>query len=85
MKTFLKQHFSITSSRKVWKLDTDTPVAIEGVIDEQYTREMITFQTASPGLQAGNEYKITMSFNSSINDELRGFYKSSYESKEEVK
>lgn len=52
-------------------------MALVGYFDEQSTREIITIQTASM-LGVGKRYKITMSFISTLNEDLRGFYRSSY-------
>ena len=52
-------------------------VNIVNYVDEQTTREIITFQTSSP-LTAGRQYKISMKFISILNNDLRGFYRSSY-------
>lgn len=48
------------------------------LVDEQATREMITIQTGTQ-LEEGKRYKISMKFNSLINEEKRGFFRSSYE------
>ena len=45
--------------------------------DEQSTREIVTIRTAGR-LMAGKRYKISIDFVSNLNDELRGFYRSSY-------
>ncbi|KAI9561562.1 hypothetical protein GHT06_012521 [Daphnia sinensis] len=61
----------------VLDLTTNSPLAIVDFVDEQVTREIVTIKTATP-LTAGNRYKISMDFTSILNDELRGFYRSSY-------
>lgn len=58
-------------------LTTNSPLAIVGFVDEQDTREIVTIKTAGQ-LIAGRRYKISMDFTSILNDELRGFYRSSY-------
>ncbi len=58
-------------------METNSPIALVNFIDEQSTREIITIQTAVE-LMEGKQYKISMSFLSTLNDELRGFYRSSY-------
>ncbi|KAK4001974.1 hypothetical protein OUZ56_003836 [Daphnia magna] len=58
-------------------MQTNSPLAVVDYFDEQSTREIITIQTASM-LGAGKRYKISMSFKSTLNDDLRGFYRSSY-------
>ena len=56
---------------------TNLPLFIDNFIDEQDTRETITIQVAQP-LRPDRQYKVSMSFVSFLNDELRGFYRSSY-------
>ena len=46
--------------------------------DEQDAREIVTI-ILTEELKAGTVYKISMDFISKLNDELRGFYRSSYE------
>lgn len=58
-------------------LATNSPLAITNFVDEQTTREIVTIKTAAQ-LTAGNRYKISMDFTSILNDEMRGFYRSSY-------
>ena len=59
--------------------ETNNPIAVSGLVDNQTTVEMITIQTVGQ-LMAGKSYKISMSFTSFLNDDpLRGFYRSSYE------
>ena len=49
-------------------------------IDEQKTREMITIKLSPHGLMmAGRQYKISIGFVSILNEDLAGFYRSSYE------
>lgn len=52
-------------------------IAIAKYVDEQVTREIVTFQTESQ-LVEGKQYKIKMSFTATMNNELLGFYRSSY-------
>ena len=58
-------------------VESNSPVAVVNFVDEQVTREIVTIQTAVE-LVAGQQYKISMSFLSTLNNELRGFYRSSY-------
>lgn len=53
-------------------------IKVTKLIDDQATREIITIQTANQ-LEEGKSYKISMRFISLINDEKRGFFRSSYE------
>ena len=62
---------------KVIDTFTGNPIALINFIDEQSTREIITFQTGSP-LIAGRQYKISIKFIAYLNPDLRGFYRSSY-------
>ncbi|EFX67144.1 hypothetical protein DAPPUDRAFT_203795 [Daphnia pulex] len=57
--------------------NNNNPLAMVDFIDEQSTREIVTIRTAEK-LMAGKRYKISMDFVSILNDELRGFYRSSY-------
>lgn len=52
---------------------------IYGLIDEQDTKEMITIQLGPGSVKTGNKYRISMDFISMLNDNLAGFYRSSYE------
>lgn len=52
-------------------------MAVVLVVNEQVSRELITIQTAAK-LVAGKQYRVAMKFISILNDELRGFYRSSY-------
>lgn len=45
--------------------------------DEQLTREIYTVEVPNY-LVEGVEYKLSMKFTSIMNDDLRGFYRSSY-------
>lgn len=63
---------------KVRNMNTRSLVDVRDYIDEQSSREMITIQTVTE-LNSGNRYKISMNFTSLINEEPRGFYRSSYE------
>lgn len=56
---------------------TNLPLFLDDFIDEQDTRETITIQVAQP-LRPSRDYKVSMKFISFLNDELRGFYRSSY-------
>ena len=58
-------------------VESNSPVAVVNFNDEQATREIVTIQTAVE-LVAGQKYKISMNFLSTLNGELRGFYRSSY-------
>jgi aminopeptidase N len=58
-------------------LSNNNPLTMVDFIDEQSTREIVTIRTAEK-LMAGKRYKISMDFVSILNDELRGFYRSSY-------
>ena len=54
-------------------------LVVTNLIDEQKTSsETITIQVGPPGLLAGKQYKLSMSFVSILNDELRGLYRSTY-------
>ena len=57
--------------------ETNNPIAVSGFVDNQTTVEMITIQTVGK-LMAGKSYTVSMSFISFLNDQLRGFYRSSY-------
>lgn len=59
-------------------IEEGSPIAVTNFIDEQMTHETITIQTAV-SLMAGKKYKISMNFVSYLNEELRGFYRSSYD------
>jgi len=50
---------------------------LSGFVDNQTSVEMITIQTVEQ-LMAGKSYIVSMSFTSFLNDQLRGFYRSSY-------
>jgi hypothetical protein len=50
---------------------------VDSLYDEQTSREIITIPVSQP-LTVGKQYKITMQFVASLNDALRGFYRSSY-------
>jgi aminopeptidase N len=56
---------------------TNLPLFLDDFIDEQDIRETITIQVAQP-LRPNRDYKVSMKFISFLNDELRGFYRSSY-------
>lgn len=59
-------------------MESNSPIGLVRLVDEQKTpREVVTIQTAGK-LTAGKHYKISMDFVSILNDELRGFYRSSY-------
>ena len=58
-------------------MGTNLPLFLDNVFDEQDTRETITIQVAQP-LRPNRDYKVSMKFISFLNDELRGFYRSSY-------
>lgn len=57
--------------------ETGNPIALIGFVDNQDTVEMITIQTAMQ-LEAGKSYNVSISFTSFLNDQLHGFYRSSY-------
>ena len=59
------------------KVDINSSVEVVNFVDEQATREIVTIQTAIE-LVVGQQYKISMSFVSTLNSDLRGFYRSSY-------
>lgn len=59
-------------------MGASSPMAVSGFVDDQKTHETITIQTAVM-LKAGQKYKVSMKFVSYLNEELRGFYRSSYE------
>ena len=63
---------------QVLDLGAGSPIAVNGFVDDQKTHETITIQTVTM-LKAGQKYKISMNFVSYLNEELRGFYRSSYE------
>lgn len=52
-------------------------MAVVGYIDEQITREIITIQTAAE-LLPGERFVISIKFTAVLNDQLHGFYRSSY-------
>ena len=58
-------------------MDINSSVEVVNFVDEQATREIVTIQTAIE-LVVGQQYKISMSFVSTLNSDLRGFYRSSY-------
>ena len=58
-------------------VDINSSVEVVNFVDEQATREIVTIQTAIE-LVVGQQYKISMSFVSTLNSDLRGFYRSSY-------
>ena len=58
-------------------MESNSPMAVVNFFDEQLSREIVTIQTAVQ-LVVGKRYKISMNFISTLNDELRGFYRSSY-------
>lgn len=58
--------------------EKNTPFVIDNLIDQQTEREIITINLKTP-LTVGKTYKISMKFVSILNDELRGFYRSTYE------
>ena len=60
-------------------MDLDYFTVIRAKWDEQETREMYTVQVSPPDMEVGGIYEIFMSFTSMLNDELRGFYRSSYD------
>ena len=64
---------------QVKNVDLDYYPVITGRWDEQETREMYTVQVSPPDMDVGGIYEIFMSFTSMLNDELRGFYRSSYD------
>ena len=51
---------------------------VANLTDQNNINETITIQVGSPGLLAGKQYKLSISFVSILNDELRGLYRSSY-------
>ncbi len=67
----------MVSKLQVLDLTNNDVLTLNGFYDEQTTREMFTIQTASTFI-AGKRYKISMNFISVLNNELRGFYRSSY-------
>ena len=48
------------------------------LVDQNNISETITIQVGRPGLLAGKQYNLSISFVSILNDELRGLYRSSY-------
>ena len=58
-------------------VEINSSVEVMNFVDEQATREIVTIQTAIE-LVVGQQYKISMSFVSTLNSDLRGFYRSSY-------
>ena len=58
-------------------VEINSSVEVVNFVDEQATREIVTIQTAIE-LVVGQQYKISMSFVSTLNSDLRGFYRSSY-------
>lgn len=70
---------------QVLDLNTNSPVAVVDLTDEQKDYQKITIKTAAT-LQSGNQYKISMNFISNLmNDQLNGFYLSSYVENDVVK
>ena len=57
-------------------VSTSQPVAISNV-NEDKVREFLVVSTVVQ-LQAGKQYRLSMTFTSFLNSELRGFYRSSY-------
>lgn len=57
--------------------ETNNPLALVGFVDQQVDLQQVTIKTAS-SLQAGKQYTISMNFVSILNDQLAGFYLSSY-------
>jgi aminopeptidase N len=58
--------------------ENNTPFEVVSLIDQQTEREIITINLKT-ALTVGKKYKISMKFVSILNDELRGFYRSTYE------
>ena len=58
-------------------METNSPMEMVNFFDEQLSREIVTIQTAAQ-LVVGKRYRISINFISTLNDELRGFYRSSY-------
>jgi aminopeptidase N len=58
--------------------ENNTPFEVVSLIDQQTEREIITINLKT-SLVDGKTYKISMKFVSILNDELRGFYRSTYE------
>jgi aminopeptidase N len=58
--------------------ENNSPFEVVSLIDQQTEREIITINLKTP-LVVGKTYKISMKFVSILNDELRGFYRSTYE------
>lgn len=67
----------MTFFSQIQHVATNNFLEVANFIDDQTTREMIEIQTKNE-LVEGNRYKISMNFVSYLNDQLRGFYRSSY-------
>lgn len=61
-------------------MENGRELVVTNFIDEQKSSsETITIQVQGrPGLLAGNQYTLSISFVSILNDELRGLYRSPY-------
>ena len=59
-------------------IEDDTQFVMNSFSDQQTQREIITIHLKKQ-LVVGRKYKISMKFISILNDELRGFYRSTYE------
>ena len=51
---------------------------VANLTDQNNINETITIQVGRPGLLSGKQYKLSISFVSILNDELRGLYRSFY-------
>ncbi len=58
-------------------MKTNKYIEIVDFVDEQLTREIVTIKIATE-LDATKQYTISISFRSTLNGDLRGFYRSSY-------
>ena len=62
---------------------TNQIMTISSILEDK-SREFLIIST-NAGLLAGRQYRLAMTFLSILNDELRGFYRSSYTEKGVIK
>jgi aminopeptidase N len=67
----------------VTDVGTNQIMTISSILEDR-SREFLIIST-NTGLVAGRQYRLAMTFISILNDELRGFYRSSYTEKDAVK
>lgn len=63
---------------KVTRIRDGVLQEVRNFTDEQENREIITIHLQD-NLLVGERYRVSMNFVSILNDELRGFYRSTYE------